>query len=96
MKAGGFLHKLGDHVWQLRRWGAVILPAVAIAMSSVSETALQNDLFEEKVNLYTGKAQFLATDIDLPGNNSLPVRLTAVSNATPDEVIYAGCYEKDI
>jgi hypothetical protein len=64
--------------------------------SAQNFTALQNDLFEEKVNLYTGKAQFLATDIDLPGNNSLPVRLTAVSNATPDEVIYAGCYEKDI
>ncbi|MCC7633395.1 RHS repeat protein [Stenotrophomonas rhizophila] len=77
-------------IWRLRIAvvavvGAAVLPATAVepyqeyrklVESAQNLTALQDDLFGEKVNLYTGKTQFLATDIDLPGNNSLPVRLT--------------------
>lgn len=64
---------------------AVVMPASAVEPyqeyrklieSAQNLTALQDDLFGEKVNLYTGKTQFSATDIDLTGNNSLPVRLT--------------------
>ncbi|WP_408951636.1 RHS repeat domain-containing protein [Lysobacter sp. Hz 25] len=36
---------------------------------------LQSDLMGESVSLYNGSTEFVATDIDLPGNNALPVRL---------------------
>lgn len=36
-------------------------------------TSLGADLFGDKVNLYTGTAEFVQTDFSLPGNNSLPV-----------------------
>ncbi len=36
---------------------------------------LLGDIFGEKVDLFTGSTSFAATDIDLRGNNSLPVRL---------------------
>ena len=39
-------------------------------------TALKNDLFGESVSLYNGKTDFSVTDIDLSGNDSLPVRLS--------------------
>jgi len=39
-------------------------------------TALKNDLFGDSVSLYNGKTDFSVNDIDLPGNNSLPVRLS--------------------
>lgn len=38
--------------------------------------ALGPDLFGEQVDHNTGSTSFSATDIDLPGNNALPVRLT--------------------
>ncbi len=38
-------------------------------------TALKDDLFGESVSLYNGKTDFRVTDVDLPGNNSLPVQL---------------------
>ncbi len=38
-------------------------------------TALTNGLFGESVSLYNGKTDFQVTDVDLPGNNALPVRL---------------------
>lgn len=34
------------------------------------------DLFGDQVDLYTGQLSIQQTDIDLPGNNALPVRLT--------------------
>ncbi|MCI4566932.1 hypothetical protein [Lysobacter sp. CFH 32150] len=37
--------------------------------------ALGNDLFGEKVNLYTGSTEFTVTDVSLRGNNSLPVAI---------------------
>jgi YD repeat-containing protein len=43
--------------------------------SAQNLTALKSDLFGESVSLYNGKTDFTVTDIDLPGNNSLPVRL---------------------
>lgn len=43
--------------------------------SAQNLTALKDDLFGETVNLYTGRTVFTVTDIDLSGNNSLPVQL---------------------
>lgn len=43
--------------------------------SSQNLSVLKSDLFGESVNLYNGKTEFLITDIDIPGNNELPVRL---------------------
>lgn len=34
-----------------------------------------NDLFGERVGLYTGSLEFVQTDVSLPGSNSLPVSL---------------------
>lgn len=46
---------------------------------------LGNDLFGDKVNLYTGGLEFVQTDVSLRGNNALPVsvgrRLKAGTNA---------------
>lgn len=36
---------------------------------------LEHGLFGEQVSLYNGSTTFSVTDIDLPGNNALPVRL---------------------
>lgn len=36
-------------------------------------TTLGTDLFGDKVNLYTGRLEFVQTDVSLPGNSSLPV-----------------------
>ena len=36
---------------------------------------LDNGLFGEKVSLYNGSTEFAVVDIDLPGNNGLPVQL---------------------
>ena len=47
---------------------------------------LGNDLFGDKVNIYTGSLEFVQTDVSLPGNNALPVQIgrrLAVGN-TPD------------
>ncbi len=47
--------------------------------------ALGPDLFGEQVDHNTGSTSFTATDIDLPGNNALPVRLTrSVSMSVSD------------
>ncbi len=40
-----------------------------------SVQALGPDLFGDKVNLYTGAVEFVQTDVSLPGNNDLPVRV---------------------
>jgi len=36
---------------------------------------LGNDLFGDQTNLFTGETTFVQVDIDIPGNNALPVRL---------------------
>ncbi len=38
--------------------------------------ALTAGALGERVSLYTGETEFLATDIDIPGNNRLPVRFS--------------------
>lgn len=38
---------------------------------------LGDSLFGDSTSYYTGTTTFSITDIDLPGNSSLPVRLTA-------------------
>lgn len=43
--------------------------------SSQSITALSDQLMGDSVSLYNGATEFAVTDIDLPGNNALPVRL---------------------
>jgi hypothetical protein len=44
--------------------------------ASQSLTALKDNLFGDNVSLYNGATEFTATDIDIPGNNALPVQLT--------------------
>lgn len=36
---------------------------------------LTSELFGDQISLYNGSTEFVVTDIDLPGNNSLPVQL---------------------
>ena len=38
-------------------------------------TALKSDLFGDSISLYNGKTEFVATDVDIPGNSSLSVRV---------------------
>lgn len=38
--------------------------------------ALEDGLFGEQVSLYDGSTSFVVTDIDIPGNSALPVRLS--------------------
>lgn len=44
--------------------------------ASQSISRLGGDLMGEVVSLYNGATEFTATDIDVPGNNPLPVQLT--------------------
>ncbi|MCD9032697.1 RHS repeat protein, partial [Luteimonas sp. Y-2-2-4F] len=44
--------------------------------SAQTLTALTDQLMGEQVSLYNGATEFVATDIDLPGNDGLPVRLS--------------------
>lgn len=37
--------------------------------------ALGSDLFGDQTNFYTGATTFTATDVSIPGNNSLPVSI---------------------
>ena len=43
--------------------------------SAQNLSALTDELFGDKVSLYNGQTTFTAVDIDVPGNNALPVRL---------------------
>ena len=45
------------------------------------------DLFGDKVNLYNGALTFEQTDLDLPGNSNLPVRLGRQHVASRHEII---------
>lgn len=44
--------------------------------SAQALSALNGGAFGDSVSLYNGATEFHATDIDIPGNNSLPVRLS--------------------
>jgi YD repeat-containing protein len=44
--------------------------------SAQTTSPLSSDLFGENISLYNGATEFSATDIDVPGNNGLPVRLS--------------------
>ncbi|HJU41066.1 MAG TPA: RHS repeat-associated core domain-containing protein [Tahibacter sp.] len=44
---------------------------------------LSGDMFGENVSLYTGQTEFSQVDIDLPGNNALPVQLRRRFVVTP-------------
>ena len=41
--------------------------------SAQNLTALKSDLFGDSISLYNGKTEFVATDVDIPGNSSLSV-----------------------
>ncbi|MGH8052171.1 MAG: hypothetical protein ACREPB_16030, partial [Arenimonas sp.] len=43
--------------------------------SAQNVAPLSSNLFGESISLYNGATEFAVTDIDLPGNNALPVRL---------------------
>lgn len=43
--------------------------------ASQNLSPLDGGMFGESVSLYNGSTEFVVTDIDIPGNNSLPVRL---------------------
>lgn len=51
--------------------------------SSKMVSALKDDLFGESVSLYNGSTEFVQTDIDIPGNNALPVRLARRLEMSP-------------
>jgi len=44
--------------------------------ASAQVGALSDSLFGDQVNLYDGSTSFVVTDIDIPGNNALPVSLS--------------------
>lgn len=46
-------------------------------LRAAQQTApLTSELFGDSVSLYNGSTEFQVTDVDVPGNNSLPVRLS--------------------
>jgi RHS repeat-associated protein len=47
--------------------------------------ALGSNLFGDSTNFYNGQTGFTQTDIDLPGNNSLPVRVARTYSASQRE-----------
>ncbi len=51
---------------------------------------LGTDLFGDSTNYYDGSTSFSVTDIDLPGNNSLPVRLARTLAAEDAEGLEVG------
>jgi hypothetical protein len=69
-------------------------------------TALTDELMGDSVSLYNGATEFVVTDIDLPGNNSLPVRLSrrfsvaiipgSAGESTPGDPNYKGLGNWDI
>ncbi|WP_434212831.1 RHS repeat protein [[Pseudomonas] boreopolis] len=79
-----------DRVWLHRFGAATVLCAWMGQLGAVEPyqeyrkrieaaqnmSALKSDLFGDSVSLYNGKTDFLVTDIDLPGNNGLPVQLS--------------------
>jgi RHS repeat-associated protein len=62
--------------------------------------ALGADMFGDSVNYYNGATSFAVTDIDIPGNNSLPVRVGRMFSASHSDDLAAsgafGDWEADI
>jgi RHS repeat-associated protein len=55
--------------------------------SSEAIAALGSDLFGDSTSFYDGSTTFSVTDIDLPGNNALPVRMTRTLTAASADTI---------
>lgn len=51
--------------------------------SRTSISSLGNGLFGDRTSLYTGETKFIHVDIDVPGNNQLPVRLLRINSRQP-------------
>ena len=51
-----------------------------------SPTALGSDLFGDSVDWYTGAVNFRVVDVDIPGNNALPVRVARTATTRPNPV----------
>ena len=45
------------------------------------------DMFGDSVNNYTGALSFSVTDIDVPGNNALPVRIARTFRAAEGDTL---------
>lgn len=63
-------------ITQPEEWAARIKTAQSVG-------ALGTDLFGDSTNFYNGQTSFSVTDIDLPGNDKLPMRLTRTIEAAP-------------
>ena len=63
------LAKASDDLEPVEEYNKKIQPTSVVS-------PLAGNVFGESVNLYDGSASFHATDIDIPGNNALPVRLS--------------------
>jgi hypothetical protein len=59
-----------------------------LVRSRTSISSLGNDLFGDKTNLYTGETKFIQVDIEIPGNNQIPVRLVRTSPRQPGYHIF--------
>ena len=83
----------------------VLASAAALAQTANSDTqewakriktaqtvgALGSNLFGDSTNFYNGQTTFSVTDVDLPGNNALPVRVSrTLVAAHPDRDDNAG------
>lgn len=62
---------------QVLNWGEEYAKRIK---SSENISPLGDDLFGDSIKLFNGTVSFSATDISLPGNNALPVRLTRAKN----------------
>lgn len=77
-------------VWWLVSWlSLVVVSSGALAQDGIHPyveyrkrveatqniSPLDHGLFGDQVSLYNGATEFAVTDIDIPGNNALPVRL---------------------
>lgn len=63
-------------ITQPEEWAARIKTAQSVGASGT-------DLFGDSTNFYSGQTSFSVTDIDLPGNDKLPMRLTRTIEAAP-------------
>ncbi|HUP90753.1 MAG TPA: hypothetical protein VM074_00785, partial [Solimonas sp.] len=72
----------GQTLTEPQEWAERIKTAQSIG-------ALGSDLFGDSTNFYNGQANFSATDIDLPGNSDLPVRLVRKLTTSPSLSDYA-------
>lgn len=101
MRVVRFRRQVGAVLWAM----STVVPAAAIepfqeyrkhVESAQNLTAFKDDLFGESVNLYNGKTEFVVTDIDLKGNNALPVQLRRRFSVELDLVGTAASYNANI